>query len=118
MPVRFPKGPRRPRWDERPAWIQRDDDYEFGFPDENIKPLPEVTKVAKERKIPEFTPEQMEQIQAINQRVLNKPADEPRPVAKPIAPRPMLPNYYKKGGPVNKFEFVRGGPRMPGLNKR
>jgi hypothetical protein len=74
--------------------------------------------MAKERKVPDFTDNQREQIKKIEQDVLNKrPADTQAP-----APRPMLPSYYAKGGQVGKVggfglnnrskpDFAGGGPK-------
>ena len=73
--------------------------------------------MAKERKIPEFSDNEREQIAKIQGDVLNKkPADQQAP-----KPKQMLPSWYSKGGKVGKVgtfglhrsqpDFAGGGPR-------
>lgn len=60
--------------------------------------------MAKERKIPTFTPDELQQIDLIKKKVLDdydKGPGEPgasKPAGEPT--RPLLPNYYAKGGKV------------------
>jgi hypothetical protein len=52
--------------------------------------------MAKERKIPDFSPDDQEKIKQIEAGVLNKrPPDQQAP-----KPKQMLPNFYSKGGMV------------------
>jgi hypothetical protein len=71
--------------------------------------------MAKERKVPDFTSDQLQQVDAIKRQVLSdspaKAADEPKPT-----PRPMLPNFYYRGGRVDvspKNYFAKGGAQLP-----
>ena len=73
------------------------------------------------RKIPDFTPDQLDQIEAIKQKVLNEPsgsAPAAAPEAAAPAPRPMLPNYYQDGGPIAAQAARAPAPAPPARDPR
>jgi len=74
----------------------------------------------KSGEVPTFTPEQEEQNELIRQRVLNSPGENdpgPTPGDTPVK-RPMLPNFYAKGGPVIPMRFAKGGRDKRGYDYR
>ena len=81
--------------------------------------------MARERKVPDFSPDELSQIEGIKRRVLNEPstpsAAKPAPVTKPIAPAGETPYYgflnFAEGGkvpPNNRFGFATRGKYTKG----
>lgn len=72
----------------------------------------------KERKVPSFSENDMEQIAKIQQDVLNNQTSKSPSAEPPVKPRQMLPSWYARGGSVKKPSFAKGGSPDYGTDYR